>query len=110
MADSPVGRIYEKLASVTWTYAYPWTDDEVLTWVSIHWFSCGARSVPSGSTMSSRKRGKWSVSPRRPFRSAYPASRRTSSSSPECASLLCGLFGTGDEGEHLVACTGKGHV
>ncbi|KAH9037738.1 Alpha/Beta hydrolase protein [Lactarius hengduanensis] len=29
MADSPVGRIYEKLASVTWTYAYPWTDDEV---------------------------------------------------------------------------------
>ncbi|KAH9029788.1 alpha/beta-hydrolase [Lactarius deliciosus] len=27
LADSPVGRIYEKL--VTWTYVYPWTDDEV---------------------------------------------------------------------------------
>ncbi|KAF8257161.1 Alpha/Beta hydrolase protein [Lactarius quietus] len=41
LADSPVGLlawIYEKL--VTWSDAYPWTDDEVLTWVSIYWFSC----------------------------------------------------------------------
>ncbi|KAH9029792.1 hypothetical protein EDB83DRAFT_2678536 [Lactarius deliciosus] len=43
LADSPVGRIYEKL--VTWTDAYPWTDDEVRTWVSIHWFSPGACST-----------------------------------------------------------------
>ncbi|KAI0036977.1 Alpha/Beta hydrolase protein [Vararia minispora EC-137] len=40
LADSPVGLlswIYEKL--VAWTDNYPWTDDEVLTWVSIYWFS-----------------------------------------------------------------------
>ncbi|KAH8981707.1 Alpha/Beta hydrolase protein [Lactarius akahatsu] len=47
LADSPVGLlawIYEKL--VTWTDAYPWTDDEVLTWVSIYWFS---RAGPAAS-------------------------------------------------------------
>ncbi|KAK7689793.1 hypothetical protein QCA50_006432 [Cerrena zonata] len=40
LADSPVGLlawIYEKL--VAWTDNYPWTDDEVLTWISIYWFS-----------------------------------------------------------------------
>ncbi|KAF8872229.1 Alpha/Beta hydrolase protein [Infundibulicybe gibba] len=40
LTDSPVGLlgwIYEKL--VAWTDAYPWTDDEVLTWISIYWFS-----------------------------------------------------------------------
>ncbi|KAJ9668851.1 hypothetical protein H2201_001097 [Coniosporium apollinis] len=39
-ADSPVGLlawIYEKLHD--WTDWYPWTDDEVITWVSIYWFS-----------------------------------------------------------------------
>ena len=38
--DSPVGLlawIYEKLHD--WTDSYPWTDDEILTWVSIYWFS-----------------------------------------------------------------------
>ncbi|KAL1662065.1 Alpha/Beta hydrolase protein [Schizophyllum commune] len=47
MSDSPVGLlawIYEKL--VTWTDNYPWTDDEVLTWVSIYWFS---RAGPTAS-------------------------------------------------------------
>ncbi|KAH9035730.1 Alpha/Beta hydrolase protein [Lactarius pseudohatsudake] len=47
LADSPVGLlawIYEKL--VTWTDAYPWTDDEILTWVSIYWFS---RAGPAAS-------------------------------------------------------------
>ncbi|ETW82035.1 hypothetical protein HETIRDRAFT_146198 [Heterobasidion irregulare TC 32-1] len=37
---SPIGLlawIYEKL--VTWTDDYQWGDDEVLTWVSIYWFS-----------------------------------------------------------------------
>lgn len=29
--------MYEKL--VLWTDEYPWTDDEVLTWVSLYWFS-----------------------------------------------------------------------
>ena len=40
MADSPVGLlawIYEKLHD--WTDDYPWTDDEILTWVSVYWFS-----------------------------------------------------------------------
>jgi hypothetical protein len=39
-ADSPVALlawIYEKL--VDWTDGYEWTEDEVLTWVSIYWFS-----------------------------------------------------------------------
>ncbi|KAH9943916.1 alpha/beta-hydrolase [Amylocystis lapponica] len=47
LADSPVGLvawIYEKL--VTWTDGYPWTDDEVLTWISIYWFS---RAGPAAS-------------------------------------------------------------
>ncbi|KAF2461059.1 Alpha/Beta hydrolase protein [Lineolata rhizophorae] len=39
-ADSPVtvlAWIYEKLHD--WTDSYPWTDDEILTWISIYWFS-----------------------------------------------------------------------
>ncbi|KAH9169978.1 Alpha/Beta hydrolase protein [Lactarius sanguifluus] len=47
LADSPVGLlawIYEKL--VAWTDAYPWTDDEILTWISICWFS---RAGPAAS-------------------------------------------------------------
>ncbi|KAJ7088393.1 Alpha/Beta hydrolase protein [Mycena belliarum] len=47
LADSPVGLlawIYEKL--VSWTDNYPWDDDEVLTWVSIFWFS---RAGPTAS-------------------------------------------------------------
>ncbi|CAG8885181.1 unnamed protein product [Penicillium salamii] len=40
LQDSPVtllSWIYEKLHD--WTDSYPWTDDEILTWVSIYWFS-----------------------------------------------------------------------
>ncbi|KAH9947419.1 alpha/beta-hydrolase [Amylocystis lapponica] len=47
LADSPAGLlawIYEKL--VTWTDNYPWTDDEVLTWISVYWFS---RDGPAAS-------------------------------------------------------------
>ncbi|KAF7303963.1 EHN domain-containing protein [Mycena indigotica] len=47
LADSPVGLlawIYEKL--VRWTDKYPWDDDEVLTWISIYWFS---RAGPAAS-------------------------------------------------------------
>jgi pimeloyl-ACP methyl ester carboxylesterase len=39
-ADSPVALlawIYEKLND--WTDRYTWTDDEILTWISIYWFS-----------------------------------------------------------------------
>ncbi|KAJ7512349.1 Alpha/Beta hydrolase protein [Mycena galericulata] len=47
LADSPVGLlawIYEKL--VDWSDEYPWSDDEVLTWISIYWFS---RAGPTAS-------------------------------------------------------------
>ncbi|KIJ64436.1 hypothetical protein HYDPIDRAFT_132296 [Hydnomerulius pinastri MD-312] len=47
LADSPVGLlswIYEKLHH--WTDAYKWEDDEVLTWVTIYWFS---RAGPAAS-------------------------------------------------------------
>ena len=47
LADSPVGLlawIYEKLHD--WTDEYPWTDDEILTWISIYWFS---RAGPAAS-------------------------------------------------------------
>lgn len=40
LADSPIAVlawIYEKLHE--WTDSYPWTDDEILTWISIYWFS-----------------------------------------------------------------------
>ncbi|KIW17951.1 hypothetical protein PV08_05146 [Exophiala spinifera] len=40
LADSPVALtawIWEKLHD--WSDNYPWTDDEILTWVSIYWFS-----------------------------------------------------------------------
>lgn len=48
LADSPVAClswIYEKLHD--WTDAYPWTDDDVCTWVSIYWFSTAG---PAAST------------------------------------------------------------
>lgn len=47
LEDSPVGLLgwmYEKL--IHWTDDYPWTEDEVLTWVSIYWFS---RAGPGAS-------------------------------------------------------------
>jgi hypothetical protein len=40
LADSPVALLawlYEKLHD--WSDDYPWTDDEILTWVSIYYFS-----------------------------------------------------------------------
>lgn len=46
--DSPVGTlawIYEKLHD--WTDSYPWTDDEILTWISIYVFS---KAGPGAST------------------------------------------------------------
>ncbi|KAI1175824.1 microsomal epoxide hydrolase [Nemania sp. FL0916] len=48
LTDSPVALlawIYEKLHD--WTDGYPWTDDEVCTWVSIYWFSTAG---PAAST------------------------------------------------------------
>jgi len=40
LADSPVALLawmYEKLHD--WTDSYPWTEDEICTWISIYWFS-----------------------------------------------------------------------
>lgn len=40
LTDSPVALlawIYEKLHD--WTDSYSWSDDEILTWISIYWFS-----------------------------------------------------------------------
>lgn len=47
LMDSPVGLLawlYEKMHD--WTDDYPWTDDEVLTWVSIHYFSTAGAIAP----------------------------------------------------------------
>ncbi|TFK48596.1 alpha/beta-hydrolase [Heliocybe sulcata] len=63
LADSPAGLlawVYEKL--VRWTDEYAWTDDEVLTWVSIYWFS---RAGPASSIRiyyEGRKAGDLSLS------------------------------------------------
>jgi pimeloyl-ACP methyl ester carboxylesterase len=48
LTDSPAGLlawIYEKLHD--WADDYPWTDDEICTWVSIYWFSTAG---PAAST------------------------------------------------------------
>lgn len=48
MADSPIGLlawIYEKLHD--WVDDYAWTDDEVLTWVSIYYFSTAGPAATS---------------------------------------------------------------
>jgi hypothetical protein len=47
LTDSPVGLlawIYEKLHD--WTDGYPWTDDEILTWVCLHYFSRAGPAAP----------------------------------------------------------------
>ncbi|EAU86115.1 epoxide hydrolase [Coprinopsis cinerea okayama7 len=63
LADSPAGLlgwIYEKL--YRWTDDYKWTEDEVLTWMSIYWFS---RAGPAASVriyyefLHARGQGAW---------------------------------------------------
>ena len=47
LTDSPVALlawIYEKLHD--WTDSYPWTDEEILTWVSIYYFSAAGPGAP----------------------------------------------------------------
>lgn len=46
--DSPVALLawmYEKMHD--WSDSYPWTDDEILTWVSIHYFSTAGPEATS---------------------------------------------------------------
>ncbi|KAL2395459.1 Epoxide hydrolase 1 [Exophiala dermatitidis] len=72
LTDSPVALlawIYEKLHD--WTDAYPWTDDEVCTWVSVYWFSTAGpaascriyyemgRSGPWGNRLTRDKVREW---------------------------------------------------
>lgn len=48
LQDSPVALlswVYEKLHD--WADDYPWTDDEILTWISVYYFS---RAGPGAST------------------------------------------------------------
>ncbi|KAH8660881.1 Alpha/Beta hydrolase protein [Tricladium varicosporioides] len=48
LTDSPVGLlawIYEKMHG--WSDNYPWSDDEILTWVSIYYFSTAGPSASS---------------------------------------------------------------
>lgn len=57
--DSPVGLlsfVYEKLT--VWSHDYPWTDDEVLTWMSIYWFSTAG---PGASTYIYKENAKQSA-------------------------------------------------
>lgn len=47
LTDSPVGLLawlYEKLHD--WVDDYAWADDEILTWVSIHYFSTAGATAP----------------------------------------------------------------
>ncbi|KAL2843314.1 alpha/beta-hydrolase [Aspergillus pseudoustus] len=47
LTDSPVGLlawIHEKLHD--WADGYPWSDDEVLTWVCVHYFSTAGPAAP----------------------------------------------------------------
>ncbi|KAA8572014.1 hypothetical protein EYC84_001945 [Monilinia fructicola] len=47
LADSPVGLlgwIYEKLHD--WSDGYPWSDEEILTWVSIYYFGTAGPGAP----------------------------------------------------------------
>lgn len=65
LTDSPVGLlgwIYEKL--VQWTDDYPWTDDEILTWISIYYFSTAGPAAPQriyfeGDVRSTRENSSW---------------------------------------------------
>ena len=65
LTDSPVGLlgwIYEKL--VQWTDGYEWTDDEILTWISIYYFSTAGPAAAQriyfeGDIRSTRQDSTW---------------------------------------------------
>ncbi|KAF8509175.1 alpha/beta-hydrolase [Hysterangium stoloniferum] len=63
LTDSPVGLlawIYEKL--IKWSDNYPWTDDEILTWVSIYWFSREGPTSPLRMYYEIAQTDSWSPS------------------------------------------------
>ena len=60
LADSPVallGWIYEKLHD--WTDEYPWTDEEVCTWISIYWFSTAGPAASCRIYHETGRSGPW---------------------------------------------------
>ncbi|KAH8990649.1 alpha/beta-hydrolase [Lactarius hatsudake] len=88
LADSPVGRIYEKL--VTWTDAYPWTDDEASIRIFYELALAGQVEAPvpdwrryPNPPIRGQKRNlaPFPSFARRPSQSACPTSLRTSFSS-----------------------------
>ncbi|KAF5354430.1 hypothetical protein D9758_010785 [Tetrapyrgos nigripes] len=64
LADSPVGLlawITEKL--VNWSDGYPWSDDEILTWVSIYLFSRAGPAASLRLYYEMRKEGEIAIPP-----------------------------------------------
>lgn len=68
LSDSPVALlswIYEKLHD--WTDAYPWTEEEVCTWICIYWFSTAGpaasiriyHEVKNDRFLTSQRLGSW---------------------------------------------------
>ncbi len=60
LTDSPVALlawIYEKLHD--WADNYPWTDDEVCTWVSIYWFSTAGPAASCRIYYEMDRQGFW---------------------------------------------------
>ena len=60
LADSPLGLlawIYEKLHD--WTDSYPWTDEEVCTWVSTYWFSTAGPAAAERIYYEIGRSGPW---------------------------------------------------
>lgn len=64
LADSPVAMLawmYEKLHD--WTDEYPWTEDEILTWVSIYWFSSAGPAASVRIYYEAAHSSKFKISP-----------------------------------------------
>ena len=60
LQDSPVGLlawIYEKLHD--WSDDYPWTDEDICTWVSIYWFSNAGPAAAERIYYEIGRSGKW---------------------------------------------------
>lgn len=63
LSDSPTGLlafIYEKL--ISWTDDYPWTDDEILTWISIYYFSTAGPAASGFIYYEVSNDKKWNLS------------------------------------------------
>lgn len=85
LADSPVGLlawIYEKLHE--WTDGYPWTDEEILKWVSVYWFSTAGVAANILRSLALRGR-RWASRPSTEVRSICKVWDCAVSERHECA-------------------------